>query len=460
MRRQFLVSIFTLISCLGMSIGGPEAAHFNTYAFSTLDIPGARIIDPTGINNRGQIVGRYDDSTGAEHGFFFGAGAITIINVPGASSTIATGINNRAEIVGFFSNSTGGGSFLYSKGSFAILKAPGSLTTVAFGINDHSQIVGSLGSVSFFYSRGKFTSFAVPGARVTTARAINNSGEIVGDFANPGSDISQAFTYDDGKFRTIDVPGHSNSGAFGVNNEGEIVGFTDNGAMSFAYKGGYFSLFFIPNATITIASAVNDGGVIVGEYSNGVEPALGFIAMPRARERGRVGRQAPRAHQPLAPIEDRSVGTLPPSEVGEIQLDLVTARATPDDQPQLGLRSTTERHWRAGGLLSSVRKLRVPPGSAGHVRLGVHRRGHGVAVTGPRAGDVEGWRSDRKQHGTRSAPPLCRPKTFTSAESRGSIWTTPSPARSKSPAVLGESYGGRRASLGEEGRASQQRGGS
>ena len=60
--------------------------------------------------------------------------------------------------------------------------------------------------------------------------------------------------------------------------------------MSFAYKGGYFSLFFIPNATITIASAVNDGGVIVGEYSNGVEPALGFIAMPRARERGRVGR--------------------------------------------------------------------------------------------------------------------------------------------------------------------------
>ena len=75
-----------------------------------------------------------------------------------------------------------------------------------------------------------------------------------------------------------------------MNNEGEIVGFTDNGAMSFAYKGGYFSLFFIPNATITIASAVNDGGVIVGEYSNGVEPALGFIAMPRARERGRVGR--------------------------------------------------------------------------------------------------------------------------------------------------------------------------
>src|SRR3984893_15100195 len=171
-------------------------------------------------------------------------------------------------------------------------------------------------------------------------------------------------------------------------------------------------------------------------------------------------RQAPRAHQPLAPIEDRSVGTLPPSEVGEIQLDLVTARATPDDQPQLGLRSTTERHWRAGGRRSSVRKLRVPPGSADYVRLGVHRRGHGVAVTGPRAGDVEGWRSDRKQHGTRSAPPLCRPKTFTSAESRGSIWTTPSPARSKSPAVLGESYGGRRASLGEEGRASQQRGGS
>src|ERR1700730_6470965 len=131
------------------------------------------------------------------------------------------------------------------------------------------------------------------------------------------------------------------------------------------------------------------------------------------------------------------------------------------NQPQLSLRCTTERHWRAGRRLSSVRKLKVPPGSADHVRLGVHRRGHGVAVTGPRAADVEGWQlADRKQHGTRSAPPLCWPKNFTSAESRGSIWTTPAPARSKSPAVLGESYGGCRASLGEGGRALQQRGGS
>src|ERR1700730_14112954 len=122
-------------------------------------------------------------------------------------------------------------------------------------------------------------------------------------------------------------------------------------------------------------------------------------------ERARKSRrQAPRAHQPLAPIEDRSVGTLPPSEVGEIQLDLVTARATPDDQPQLGLRSTTERHWRAGGRLSSVRKLRVPPGSADYVRLGVHRRGHGVAVTGPRARDVEGWRSPTESSTAPGAP--------------------------------------------------------
>src|SRR3984893_9263972 len=76
----------------------------------------------------------------------------------------------------------------------------------------------------------------------------------------------------------------------------------------------------------------------------------------------------------------------------------------PDDQPQLGLRSTTERHIRAGGRLSSVRKLRVPPGSADHVRLGVHRRGHGVAVTGPRAGDVEGWRSPTESSTAPGAP--------------------------------------------------------
>jgi hypothetical protein len=121
------------------------------------------------------------------------------------------------------------------------------------------------------------------------------------------------------------------------------------------------------------------------------------------------------------------------------------------------------RRWREGD--SNPRSLSDHVGSQtdrhhlGRRKRAVHYRGGLIAVVGPRCGGGGAANSPAESSTpSRIAPPLCRPKNFTSAESRGSIWTTPSPARSKSPAVLGESYGGCGASLGEEGRASQQRG--
>src|SRR5215217_4682083 len=57
-----------------------------------------------GINNRGQIVGLYNDESG-QHGFLLSGGTYTTINFPGASTqgTQAQGINNRGDIVGVYS---------------------------------------------------------------------------------------------------------------------------------------------------------------------------------------------------------------------------------------------------------------------------------------------------------------------------------------------------------------------
>jgi uncharacterized membrane protein len=57
---------------------------------------------PSGINNRGQIVGEYIDATGV-HGFLANGGVFSPINVPvaGAFDTATSGINASGQIVGF-----------------------------------------------------------------------------------------------------------------------------------------------------------------------------------------------------------------------------------------------------------------------------------------------------------------------------------------------------------------------
>jgi probable HAF family extracellular repeat protein len=60
------------------------------------------ITDAYGINNAGQIVGYYYNSTGTEHGYVYTGGSFTTIDVPGATGTGAHGINKAGQISGFY----------------------------------------------------------------------------------------------------------------------------------------------------------------------------------------------------------------------------------------------------------------------------------------------------------------------------------------------------------------------
>ena len=62
----------------------------------------------TGINNSGQIVGTYYDSSGTAHGFLYSGGIYTTIDGPlEVEGTIAYGINDAGQIVGSYYNSNG-----------------------------------------------------------------------------------------------------------------------------------------------------------------------------------------------------------------------------------------------------------------------------------------------------------------------------------------------------------------
>jgi probable HAF family extracellular repeat protein len=62
----------------------------------------------TGINDLGQIVGYYIDSSGTEHGFLYSGGTYTTLDDPvGAKGTLVSGINDAGQIAGVYLDSSG-----------------------------------------------------------------------------------------------------------------------------------------------------------------------------------------------------------------------------------------------------------------------------------------------------------------------------------------------------------------
>lgn len=81
----------------------------------TLQFPGSVDTAARWINDRDEIVGRWDDNsippqipcTTQCHGFYWWHGEFQSIDVPAATSTVALGINDRGQIVGRFVDSAG-----------------------------------------------------------------------------------------------------------------------------------------------------------------------------------------------------------------------------------------------------------------------------------------------------------------------------------------------------------------
>lgn len=81
----------------------------NHDSFFTLHIPGSIAASARSINDRHEVVGRWDDDSVPGdplacatqcHGFYWNNGLSTEIRFPGASYTVALGINNSGHIVG------------------------------------------------------------------------------------------------------------------------------------------------------------------------------------------------------------------------------------------------------------------------------------------------------------------------------------------------------------------------
>jgi probable HAF family extracellular repeat protein len=173
--------------------------------FTTISDPLGVNGQATAINNAGQIVGNFVDSSGNYHGYLFSGGSYITLDDPsapvfgGQSITIATGINDAGQIVGWYQDSLGGSAFLYNGGSYTTLNVPGATgATIAEGINDSGQIVGwyqdASGNHGFRYSGGAYTTIDDPSSPLglTMAWGINNAGQIAGYYGDNGTNPSGA----------------------------------------------------------------------------------------------------------------------------------------------------------------------------------------------------------------------------------------------------------------------------
>ena len=295
-----------LTSCCFASLG------VQAQTFTSFDAPNAgsgknQGTEPVAINQSGEIVGSYIDSSNALHGFVRSAsGTITEFDAPGLTDTGAGAINSSGQIVGSGNHDsrirgTVEGFLRSPSGTISGFQPPNALLTFPAGINDRGEIAGTYltgGSVYHAFivviSGGisSYTLFDEPDAsdapgHGTFVTGINASGEAAGYYVDATVGAIHGFTRDSkGNFTSFDAPGAGTIVDAGtvptsINRSGEMTGYyTDNNYQAHGFirdAAGNFTDFDPPGSTGTYATRINDGGEIVGYWEDSAALVSGFV---------------------------------------------------------------------------------------------------------------------------------------------------------------------------------------
>ncbi len=266
---------------------------------TTFDYPGTGNSSlPQKINERGDVVGEFIDSTGVTRGFVrFSDGSFSDPIVDPNDTvgfTEGRGINNSRTVAGDYATSDGTlHSFFLSGGTFTEYDVPGSVQTNLLSINDAGDFTGGFdpdgsGVFQAFVSvGGTLTSFSVPDAASTFAYEINNSKHLTVGYFIDGSGILHGYFRDaNGALHfPIDPSGSVGTVLFGLNDRNWVVGrYADSSGVThglFFVPPNQFSTFDYPGSTFTSLNGINDQGLICGRYVDASGIAHGILARVR-----------------------------------------------------------------------------------------------------------------------------------------------------------------------------------
>jgi hypothetical protein len=298
--KQLVISILAVLFAFPvMGTFAQQAAPSGSIeVITTFDYPGAgNNTLPQKINERGDIVGEFIDSSGVVRGFVrFSDGSFSAPIVDPNDTvgfTEGRGINNPRTVVGDYVISDGTvHSFLLSGGTFTEYDVPGALQTNLLGINEPGDLTGTFdpgnGIFQAFIDRGgTITSYSVPGAAATLAYEMNNNKKLtVGYFVDASGVLHGQYRDRNGALHfPIDPPGSVGTVLFGLNNKNLVVGRYGDSAgathgLLFVPPDGFFTFDF-PGSTFTSLNGISSQGNITGRYVDASGIAHGFIARVR-----------------------------------------------------------------------------------------------------------------------------------------------------------------------------------
>jgi uncharacterized membrane protein len=266
------------------------AAIQRSFDFRTVEVPTAKRTVASGIDDRGQIVGYYDDSAGT-HGFLLRDDKFATIDFPGATFTVALGIGAHEEIVGTYrmpgEPAVNFHGFLRTRdGRFKRIDSPPHKNTIAQRILPDGTILGCRHDDDFGASMRGAVLSAHNRSETQAVASMHNGAtpdlrRIVGLYNYSPGDRSAAYVIDDGTFEPLVVPGSSATSAWDVNPAGDVVGsYRDSiGVHGFILTADGFMSLNVPKATMTRVFGINANGAVVGSFDADGR-TYGFVATP------------------------------------------------------------------------------------------------------------------------------------------------------------------------------------
>ena len=126
MKRSVLISMAMILLAVGALAPMPAQA----FVLQSFDVPGATTTKGRGINDDGDIVGRFQKPADTKtYGFLKEGDTYTEIMVSGSSQTIGYDINNSGVVVGSYITTAWGGFTWTSGGGFSYFSKSGASIT-------------------------------------------------------------------------------------------------------------------------------------------------------------------------------------------------------------------------------------------------------------------------------------------------------------------------------------------
>src|SRR5262249_464759 len=295
---NIIYSTFAVFTLAGFAFAQQAPDSVSIRVIVTFDYPGTgNSTLPQKINDTGDIVGVYNDSSFVGRGFVrFANGNFSgpIVDPNDTCNvTEGRGINNSRLICGDYENGTdclAHGYFLIG-GNFSEFDVPDSLSTQVLGVNNVGDFCGDFtdatGLMQAFISiGGTITPFSVPGATLTTASGLNSSNQAAATYVD-ASGISHGLWRDsNGALHfPIDPPGSTLTILLANNDSNWMVGrYTTGDGVThglFFVPPNRFFTFDYPGSTFTSLNGINRDGFICGRYRDASGIAHGIIARVR-----------------------------------------------------------------------------------------------------------------------------------------------------------------------------------